>query len=89
MSKIHFKQRDTDFMMMGTLQHLATENGLAVMSFQPMNDGRWVMTYFNNRQWVVSNQLAADIPACTITSEPYFTFEDMVMGEIRKLKEKL
>ena len=90
MSKIIIQHRDTDFMKMDSLQFLATERGLAIMSFQPLGTG-WVVNYFKDNGKMPSDEKGFEsyMRDCTITSKPYPTFEEMVMGEIRRLKEQL
>lgn len=99
--KIPISQRDTDFMKMDSLNYLAGENGLSVMRFQQAADGKWSIDYFDRSRWIEPQraflptdtiyrlQMEDYIKRCTVSSKSYARFDDMVLGEIQRLKEKL
>ncbi len=94
-------QRNTDFVKIDSLNYLATEHGLVVKSFYQTLQGQWCVEYFDRSLWIepqraflptdfiYEKQMADYIRRCTLTSKPYPRFEDMVMGEIKRLKEQL
>lgn len=93
------EHRDENLRMMDSLFYLAGENGLAVMKFQQTFDHHWFMVYFDRSRWVepppanskFEELLDMDdlIRQCSVSSRLYPQFEDMVLGEIKRLKEKL
>lgn len=84
------EQRDTDFIKRSSLEYLADQCGLVVLSFHEDGGLHWV-TYLDRGRWVepVDGDMAGAIISYSFTSKPYLTFDDMLNGEIQRLKEKL
>lgn len=94
------QHRTTDWLKMDSLNYLADQHGMAVMSFS-QNQYGWMVSYFkpNKRTQPVETEcrdridydlkLKAWMKECTIDSKQYYTFQEMVMGEIDRLKKAL
>lgn len=99
MSDPNFEYRTENLRLMDSLFFLTSENGLAVMRFEQTFDHHWLVVYFDRSRWVepppaktkFEELMDMDdlIRQCSISSKPYPTFHDMVMGEIKRLKERL
>lgn len=98
--KIDTKKRDEDFMKMDSLHYLADQNGLKLMAFYETPEGVFI-SYLKPsiarepkqdecRDFLDYDlKLAAWIKTCTVKSKNYKTFEEMILGEIDRLKALL
>lgn len=94
------KQRDEDFLKMDSLTYLADQHNMAVLSFeQERITNRWCVCYFDRSRWlepqraflptdfIYEKQMEDYIRRCTVRSPSYGRFQDMVLGEIERLKQ--
>lgn len=98
--KIPVQHRETEFKYWDSLNYLADQHGMAVMMFYHAETG-WVLDYFKANSATKPElafcrdaqdyDLKVDIwmKECTLETKPYATFEEMVLGEIARLKEML
>lgn len=91
------ENRTEDFMKMDSLHYLADNHDLRIMSFA-QEAGKWSVSYLKPSLAIepVREESRDDIDydlkitswirACTVRSKPYPSFQDMVQGEIERLK---
>lgn len=99
-NKIAKEQRYTDWLKMDSLNYLADQKGMAVMSFLQTPDG-WKASYFKPtlrtepkpeycRDDLDYNlRLKEWIRDCTMESKYYPTFQAMILGEIEVFKNAI
>ncbi len=96
-----FEYRTENLRRMDALHYLAWERGLSILSFHQEDDGKWCVSYFDPSRWLEPQrpflgtdtlyelQMKDYIHRCTVQSKFYSTFEDLITGEIQRLKDKL
>lgn len=93
------EHRDENLRLMDSLFFLAGENHLGIMKFQQTFDGQWYVVYLDLSRWEEPSPAKTKfeelldmddlIHRCSLPSKLYLKFEDLVIGEIERLKAKL